>query len=101
MNRQRPMGSSVKEAVYNAAWELTGGDTKVIFTNREVKDFIARQNPDFKMSNVECELRADCVNNTERDRQYPDRINYDYYWWAHADNTASTILRQILTLRVR
>ena len=33
------------------------------------------------MSNVGCELRADCVNNTERDRQSPDRINYDYYWW--------------------
>lgn len=80
MNRQRPTGPPVKEVVYNAVWKLTGGDTKVIFTNQEVKDFISRQNPDFKMSNVGCELRADCVNNPGRDYQYPNRTNYDYYW---------------------
>ena len=81
MNRQRPTEPPVKEVVYNAVRELTSGDTKVIFTNREVMDFISRQNLDFKMSNVGCELRADCVNNPERARQYPNRINYDYYWW--------------------
>lgn len=80
MNRQRLAGSSVKEVIYNAAWELTGGDTTVTFTNREVIDLISKQNPDFRTSNVGCELRADCVNNPERDRQYPNRINYDYYW---------------------
>lgn len=80
MNRQRSTEPSVKKVIYHAILELTGGDTMVIFTNREVIDFISRQNPDFKVSNVGCELRADCVNNPERDYQYPNRTNYDYYW---------------------
>lgn len=80
MKRQHPTESSVKKVIYHAILALTGGDTTVIFTNREVMDLISRQNPDFKVSNVGCELRADCVNNPERDYQYPNRTNYDYYW---------------------
>ena len=80
MKRQRPTEPSVKKVIYHAILALTGGDTTVIFTNREVIDLISRQNPDFKVSNVGCELRADCVNNPERDYQYPNRTNYDYYW---------------------
>lgn len=80
MRGQRPTEPSVKKVIYHAILELTGGDTTVIFTNREVIDFISRQNLGFKVSNVGCELRADCVNNPERDYQYPNRTNYDYYW---------------------
>ena len=80
MNKQRWTEPPVKEVVYNAVLELTGGDTTVIFTNGEVIDLISKQDPDFRTSNVGCELRADCVNNPKRDRHFPDRINYDYYW---------------------
>ena len=81
MNTQHPPKLPVKEVVYNAVQALTGGDTTIIFTNREVRYLISRQDPDFKTGNVGCELRADCVNNPKRDRHFPDRINYDYYWW--------------------
>ena len=71
----------VKEVVYKTARKLTRTDTTVIFTNRDLKEFIFKRHPDFNLANVNCELRADCVNNPERDSHYPDRINYDYYWW--------------------
>ena len=70
----------VKQVIYNAVQQLTGGDTTLIFTNREVEDLISAQNPHFRTSNVDAELRADCVNNPARDRHYPDSSNYDYYW---------------------
>jgi mRNA-degrading endonuclease RelE of RelBE toxin-antitoxin system len=80
MNTQPLPKLPVKEVVYNAVLELTGGDTTLIFTNRELKELISRQYPDFKTGNVDCELRADCVNHPKHDRHFPDRINYDYYW---------------------
>ena len=69
-----------KQVIYNAVQQLTGGDTAVIFTNEEVSDLISEQNPHFKTSNVDAELRSDCVNNPARDRHYPGSSNYDYYW---------------------
>ena len=71
---------SVKQVIYNAVQELTGGDTTIIFTNQDVRALISAQNSGFKTSNVDAELRADCVNNPARDRHYPDSSNYDYYW---------------------
>ena len=81
MNTQHPPRLPVKKVVYNAVQELTGGDTTIIFTNRQVIDLISSQDPDFRTGNVGAELRADCVNNPKRDLHFPDRINYDYYWW--------------------
>ena len=80
MRKQYSSKLPVKEVVYNAVQELTGGDTTIIFTNGEVRDLISRQDPDFKTSNVNSELRAGCVNTPYRDRHFPDSINYDYYW---------------------
>ena len=85
MSNQHPPKPPVKQVVYNAVLELTGGDTTIIFTNKEVKELISSQNPDFKTSNVDAELRADCVNNPARDRHYPG-INYDYYWQVSPGN---------------
>ena len=85
MNTQHTPKRPVKEVVYNAVLELTGGDTTIIFTNKDVKALISSQNPDFKTSNVDAELRADCVNNPARDRHYPG-INYDYYWQVSRGN---------------
>ena len=80
MNTQHLPKLPVKEVVYNAVQQLTGGDTTVIFTNQDVRALISEQDPDFKTSNVNCELRADCVNHPAPDRTYPNRTNYDYYW---------------------
>lgn len=79
MNTQYSPKLPIKQVVYNAVLDLTGGDTTIIFTNQEVKALISSQNPDFKTSNVDAELRADCVNTPARDRHYLG-INYDYYW---------------------
>ena len=70
----------VKQVIYNAVQQLTGGDTNLIFTNKEIEDLISAQNPHFRTSNVDAELRADCVNNPAPDRHCPDSSNYDYYW---------------------
>ena len=56
MNTQHLPKLPVKEVVYNTAQQLTGGDTTFFFTNQDVRALISEQDPDFKTSNVNCEL---------------------------------------------
>ena len=71
---------SVKQVIYNAVQDITGGDATITFTSQDVRALISPQKPAFKMGDVDAELRADCVNNPARDRHDPDSSNYDYYW---------------------
>lgn len=68
---------TVKQVVWEAVQELMQGDKK-FFTPKEVTQLISETNPDFKLSNVGCEITSDCVNHTSR-HHYPGGI--DRYWW--------------------
>lgn len=68
----------VKEVVWEAVEKLTQGDKNRIFSPKEVSSVIHEEYPDFKLSNVNPELSADCVNHPSR-HHYPG--GKDRYWW--------------------
>ena len=67
----------VKQVVWEAVLELTGGNTNIEFAIKDVKPVISEKYPDFKLSNVDAEITADCVNHPSR---YHHFVNEDRYW---------------------
>ena len=67
----------VREVVLEAVQELTGGDTNVEFSPKQVSTLIPRKYPDFKLSNVGAELAAGCPNLPSY-RHHSG--NHKYYW---------------------
>ena len=67
----------VKQVVWEAVLELTNGDTNIEFAIRDVKPVISKKYPDFKLSNVDAEITADCVNHPSRRHH---STTEDRYW---------------------
>ena len=67
----------VKEVVWKGVLKFTGGNTNIEFAIRDIKPIILEMYPDFKLSNVDAEITADCVNSPSR-HQYS--VNEDRYW---------------------
>ena len=67
----------VKQVVWEAVQEFTGGDADIEFAIKDLKPVILDKHPDFKMSNVGPEIASGCVNS-------PSRHHYrgadDWYW---------------------
>ena len=63
----------VREAVLEIVQELTGGNTNVEFSPKEVSTRILEKYPDFKENNVRAELMAGC----------PNHPSYHHYSGAH------------------
>ena len=70
----------VKQVVWEAVLELTNGDTNIEFAIMDVKPVISKKYPDFKLSNVDAEITAGCVNHPSRHHHPSARHNY--YWRA-------------------
>ena len=56
----------VKQVVWEAVLELTDGDIDIEFAIKDIKPVISKKYPDFKLSNVDAEITADCVNHPSR-----------------------------------
>ena len=67
----------VREVVWDAVQELTGGDINVEFAPKEVSTLISNKYPDFKLSNVGPELTAGCPNLPSY-RHHSG--NHKFYW---------------------
>ena len=67
----------VNQVVWEAVLELTEGDTAVEFAIKDVKPVISKKYPDFKLSNVDAEITADCVNHPSR---HHHSAKGDRYW---------------------
>ena len=67
----------VKDVIWEAVQELTGGNMDVEFAIKDVKPVISKKYPDFKLSNVDAEITADCVNHPSR---HHHSVNEDRYW---------------------
>ena len=67
----------VKQVVWEAVQEFTGGDVDIEFAIKNLRPVILDKHPDFKMSNVGPEIASGCVNS-------PSRHHYrgadDWYW---------------------
>ena len=67
----------VKQVVWEAVQEFTGGDADIEFAIKDLKPVISDKHPDFKMVNVGAEIASGCVN-------HPSRHHYrgadDWYW---------------------
>ena len=68
----------VKQEVWDAVREFTGGDTGIEFAMKDLKRTILETNPNFNMRNLNPEIAAGCVN-------HPSRHHYrgtkkDWYW---------------------
>ena len=72
-SKPRPRSELVKEAVE----ELTGGNTSIEFTVRDVIERVLGNNPDFPPNTVRGRMIADTVNNPAR-RHFG--TTNDYYW---------------------
>ena len=68
----------VNQVVWEAVLELTDGDTNTEFAIKDVKPVISKKYPNFKLSNVGCEITSDCVNHTSRHHY---QGGSDRYWW--------------------
>jgi hypothetical protein len=68
----------VKQVVWEAVQELTGGDKNYIFSPKEVAQVVLSHYHDFNKSTVGCQIISDCVNHTSR-HHYPG--GEDRYWW--------------------
>ena len=67
----------VKQVVWEAVQELTGGDADIEFAIKDLKPVILDKHPDFNMGNLNPEISSGCVN-------HPSRHHYtgseDWYW---------------------
>ena len=67
----------VREVVLDAVQELTGGNTNVEFSPKEVSTLILKKYPNFKVGTVYGQLTAGCPNHPSYDRHSG---NHKYYW---------------------
>lgn len=67
----------VREVVWEAVQKLTGKDTKVEFSPKEVSTLILQKYPNFKVGTVHGQLTAGCPNHPSYDRHSG---NHKYYW---------------------
>ncbi len=70
-------GEPVREVVFKAVQELTGGDINVEFTPKEISTIILKKYSDFKTRTVRRQLIAGCPNLTSH-RHHSG--NYKFYW---------------------
>lgn len=70
-------GEPVREVVFKAVQELTGGDINVEFAPKEISTIILKKYPDFNTRTVRRQLIAGCPNLTSH-RHHSG--NYKYYW---------------------
>ena len=74
---KRWSGKSVSEVVWEAVQELTGGDTNVEFTPKDVYTHILKKYPDFNVNTARSQLMADCPNHSS----YHHYSGNSYYFW--------------------
>lgn len=67
----------VKQVVWEAVQEFTGGDADIEFAIKDLKPVISDKHPDFKMVNVGAEIASGCVNHPSR---HHCRGADDWYW---------------------
>ena len=67
----------VKEVVWDAVQEITGGDADIEFAIKDLKPVILDKHPDFKMTNLGPEITSGCVNHPSR--RYHSGSE-DWYW---------------------
>ena len=70
-------GPPVREVVWEAVQDFTGGDVNVEFAIKDIEAVALERYPDFKVSNVGAEITAGCVNSASRHHHSPD---IDRYW---------------------
>ena len=68
----------VKQVVWESVQQITQGDTKKIFSPRDVCQVILQKYPNFNKNTVNCQIISDSVNHTSR-HYYPG--GEDRYWW--------------------
>jgi hypothetical protein len=68
----------VKQVVWEAVEQVTGGDPDRLFSPKEVAQTVLKKYPDFNRSTIGCQIISDCVNHTSR-HHYPG--GEDRYWW--------------------
>ncbi len=79
-NPQPPRRSEpipVKQVVWDAVLDFTGGDADIEFAIRDIKPVVLKKYPNFNVSNVDAEINADCVNSPSR---HHFSRNEDRYW---------------------
>ena len=67
----------VREVVLEAVQELTGGDTNVEFTRKEIRTRVLEKYPDFNGRTVGAQIGACCPNSPSYRHH---RGDYKYYW---------------------
>lgn len=77
----RGSGEPVRDVVFKAVQELTGGDINVEFAPKQVTTHILKKYPDFKVSNVGTELTAGSPNHSS---YHHHSGNHKYYWWINS-----------------
>ena len=70
-------GEPVRDVVFKAVQELTGGDINVEFAPKEISTIILKKYPDFNTRTVRRQLIAGCPNLTSH-RHHSG--NYKFYW---------------------
>ena len=70
-------GPPVKDVVWEAVQDFTGGDVNIEFAIKDIEAVALKKYPDFKVSNVGVEITAGCVNSASRHHHSPD---IDRYW---------------------
>ena len=77
-NSQRWSGPKlVKQVVWEAVLDFTGGDASIEFAIKDIKSVILNKYPNFKLSNIGPEINAACVNSPSR-HHYSN--NENRYW---------------------
>lgn len=68
---------TVNQIVWEAIQDFTDGDADVEFAIKDIKPVISDKYRDFRLSNVDAEITADCVNSPSR---HHHSVNRDRYW---------------------
>ena len=72
-----PSDKPVKQVVWEAVQEFTGGNTNIEFAIKDLKPVISKKHRDFKMGNLGPEIAAGCVNHPSRRHH---SVTEDRYW---------------------
>ena len=76
-----PGDKPVRDVVFEAVQELTGKNTNIKFSPKQVSALILQKYPDFKVSNVGAELTAGSPNHSS---YHHHSGNHKYYWWVNS-----------------
>ena len=70
-------GPPVREVVWEAVQDFTGGDVNIEFAVKDIKAIILKKYPDFNVNTIGSQIMAQCANSASRRHHGP---GIDRYW---------------------